>query len=179
MVPGMCRSGSSPTDQRVVCPKGKQTGAFHTKPDLAWTLIKEAREAGIPFRLVGADCVYGENARLESRLFAARIPYVMGLRPSHGTWQWVEDPKHPPAFTPAEAAQRLPKKAWLRTVRWDSHGKELVRYVAELELGNAYGPTCGIRLVAATLDPSKLDPDNTWSSFDVLVPEGGQSRAGL
>ena len=47
-------------------------------------------------------------------------------------------------------------------MRWDSHGKELVRYVAELELGNAYGPTCGIRLVAATLDPSKLDPDNTW-----------------
>jgi hypothetical protein len=43
-----------------------------------------------------------------------------------------------------------------------SHGKELVRYVAELELGNAYGPTCPVRLVAATLDPSKLDPDNTW-----------------
>jgi hypothetical protein len=43
-----------------------------------------------------------------------------------------------------------------------SHGKELVRYVAELEVGNAYGPTCGIRLVAATLDASKLDPDNTW-----------------
>ena len=142
--------------------KGKADPAFHTKPDLAWTLIKEAREAGIPFRLVVADSVYGENARLEARLFAARIPYIMGLRPSHGTWQWVEDPKHPPAFTPAEAAQRLPKKAWQRTVRWDSHGKELVRYVAELELGNAYGPTCGIRLVAATLDPSKLDPDNTW-----------------
>jgi hypothetical protein len=56
----------------------------------------------------------------------------------------------------------LPKRAWQRTVRWESHGKELVRYVAELELGNASGPTCGIRLVAATLDPSKLDPDNTW-----------------
>jgi hypothetical protein len=95
-------------------------------------------------------------------LFAARIPYIIGLRPSHGTWQWVEDPKHPPAFTPAEAAQRLPKKAWQRTVRWDSHGKELVRYVAELELGNVYGPTGPVRLVAATIDPSKLDPDNTW-----------------
>ena len=142
--------------------KGKADPAFHTKPDLAWTLIKAAREAGIPFRLVVADCVYGENARLEGRLFAARIPYIMGLRPSHGTWQWVEDPKHPPAFTPAEAAQRLPKRAGPRTVREDGHGKELVRYVAELELGNAYGPTCGIRLVAATLDPSKLDPDNTW-----------------
>jgi Transposase DDE domain len=43
-----------------------------------------------------------------------------------------------------------------------SHGKELVRYVAELELGNVYGPTGPVRLVAATLDPSKLDPDNTW-----------------
>jgi SRSO17 transposase len=143
-------------------PKGKADPAFHTKPDLAWTLIKEAREAGIPFRLVVADSVYGENARLEGRLFAAHIPYIMGLRPSHGTWQWVEDPKHPPAFTPAEAAQRLPKRAWQRTVRWDSHGKELVRYVAELELGNVYGPTGPVRLVAATLDPSKLDPDNTW-----------------
>jgi hypothetical protein len=143
-------------------PKGKADPAFHTKPDLAWTLITEAREAGIPFRLVVADSVYGENARLEGRLFAARIPYIMGLKPSHGTWQWVEDPKHPPAFTPAEAAQRLPKRAWQRTVRLDSHGKELVRYVAELELGNVYGPTGPVRLVAATLDPSKLDPDNTW-----------------
>ena len=109
-----------------------------------------------------ADCVYGENALLESRLFAARIPYVMGLRPSHGTWQWVSDPKHPPAFTPAEAAQRLPRRAWQRTVRLDSHGKELVRYIAELELGNSYGPTCSVRLIAATLDPSKLDPKSTW-----------------
>lgn len=143
-------------------PKGKADPAFHTKPDLAWTLIEEARAAKIPFRLVVADCVYGENARLESRLFAARIPYVMGLRPSHGTWQWVEDPKHPPAFTPAEAAQRLPRRAWQRTVRLDSHGKELVRYVAELELGTSYGPTCEVRLIAATLDPAKLDPKSTW-----------------
>jgi hypothetical protein len=34
----------------------------------------------------------------------------MGLRLSHGTWQWVEDPKHPPAFTPAEAAKPSPPK---------------------------------------------------------------------
>jgi hypothetical protein len=55
------------------------------------------------------------------------------------------------------------------------HGKELVRYVAELELGNAYGPTYGIRLVAATLDPSKLDPDNTWYLATSLSSPGGQS----
>ena len=86
----------------------------------------------------------------------------MGLRPSHGTWQQVDDPANPPAFTPAEAAQRLPPDAWQRTVRFDSHGKELVRYIAELELGPSYGPTKGVRLIAATLDPRQLKPESTW-----------------
>src|SRR5260221_13111234 len=95
-------------------------------------------------------------------MFAARIPYVMGLRPSHGTWQEVEDEAHPPAFTPTEAAQRLPLAAWQRTVRFDTHGKPLVRYVAELELGPSYGPTKGVRLIAATLDPATLKPESTW-----------------
>jgi DDE superfamily endonuclease len=142
--------------------QGRRDPAFHTKPDLGWELVEEARAAGIPFRLVVADCVYGESSTLEGRRCAAGIPYVMGLRPSHGTWQVVEDERHPPAFTPAEAAQRLPEQAWERTVRPDSHGKELVRYVAELELGRAYGPTGPVRLIAATLDPATLDPQSTW-----------------
>jgi hypothetical protein len=109
-----------------------------------------------------ADSVYGESADLEAKLFAAHIPYVMGLRPSHGTWQQVDDPAHPPAFTPAEAAQRLPAEAWQRTVRFDSHGTPLVRYVAELALGPSYGPDKGVRLIAATLDPTQLKPASTW-----------------
>jgi SRSO17 transposase len=76
-------------------PKGRADPAFHTKPELAWQLIEEARAAGIAFRLVVADCVYGERATLEARLYAARIPYVMGLRPAHGTWQEVQDAAHP------------------------------------------------------------------------------------
>lgn len=143
-------------------PKGKQDAAFQTKPQLAWALIQEARAAGTPFRLVVADSVYGESANLEAKLYAAQIPYIMGLRPSHGTWQLVEDPEHPPACTPAEAAQRLPLDAWQRTVRSDSHGTELVRYVAELALGPSYGPDKGIRLIAATLDPMQLKPESTW-----------------
>jgi hypothetical protein len=99
---------------------------------------------------------------LEAKLFAAQIPYVMGLKPSHGTWQQVDDPAHPPAFTPAEAAARLPLEAWEHTVRFDSHGKELVRYVVELELGTSYGPTTGVRLIAVTLDPAHLKPESTW-----------------
>jgi SRSO17 transposase len=143
-------------------PKGRKDPDFHTKPQVAWLLIAEARAAGIPFRLVVADSIYGENADLEAKLFTAKIPYIMGLRPSHGTWQFVEDRDHPPAFTPAEAARRVPLQAWQRTVRFDSHGKELVRYIVELELGTAYGPTEGIRLIAATLDPAQLKPESTW-----------------
>ena len=143
-------------------PLGKADPAFRTKPELAWELVEEAREAGIPFRVVVADCVYGENLKFESRLLRARIRYVLALRPNRGTWQYVQDPRHPPAFTPAEAAHRLPKQQWQRKVRLDSHGRELVRYVAELELGPVYGPTTGIRLIAATDDPAALRGDSTW-----------------
>lgn len=47
-------------------------------------------------------------------------------------------------------------------MRYDSHGKELVRYVAELELGPSYGPDKGVRRSAATLDPRQLKPESTW-----------------
>lgn len=143
-------------------PKGKADPGFATKPELAWDLIDEARAAGVPFRAVVADCVYGENPKLEGRLRAARIRYVLALRPSHGTWQFVKDPARPPAFTPAEAAARLPLRRWRRLVLTDSHDQRLVRYVAELELGPCYGPACGTRLIAATADPAALKPESTW-----------------
>jgi SRSO17 transposase len=143
-------------------PKGKADPCFATKPELAWELIEEARAAGVPFRAVVADCVYGENPRLEERLRTARIRYVLALRPSHGTWQFVEDPAHPPAFTPAQAAARLPLDHWQRLELTDSHGQPLARYVAELELGPCYGPGRGTRLIAASADPAALKPESTW-----------------
>jgi Transposase DDE domain len=112
--------------------------------------------------LVVADSIYGENAELEAKLFAAQFPYIMGLRPSHGVWQFVEDEAHPPAFTPAEAAARLPREAWQRKVRFDSHGKELARSIVELELGTSDSPTKSVRLIAATLDPRQVKPESTW-----------------
>nr|WP_243657519.1 transposase [Parafrankia sp. BMG5.11] len=133
-------------------PGGKADPAFATKPELAWELIGQARAGGVPFRAVVADCVYGENPKLEGRLRAARIRYVLALRPRHGTWQFVADPAHPPAFTPTEAATRLPLEDWRRLVLTDSHGQPLVRHVAELELGPCYGPARGTRLTA----------DSTW-----------------
>jgi hypothetical protein len=114
--------------------------------------------------------ISGENAALEAKLFAAKASSIIGLKPSHGTWHLVEDPEHPPAFTPAAAARRLPLDAWERTVRFDNPGKERVRSSAERELGTIYGPTRGVRLIAATLDPQHLKPESTWylaTSFPV------------
>jgi hypothetical protein len=92
--------------------------------------------------------------------------WACGLRTAPGSSSsgedFGEDEAHPPAFTPAAAAQRLLQSAWQRTVRNDTHGKEVVRYVAELELGTPYGPIRGVRLIAATLDPAKLKPESTW-----------------
>lgn len=104
--------GVRPCRPAAWLPKGKADPAFAAKPELAWGLIDKARAAGVPFRAVVADCVYGENPKLEGRLRAARIRYVLALRPSHGTWQAVDDPAHPPAFTPAETVARLPLKRW-------------------------------------------------------------------
>jgi hypothetical protein len=154
--------GVKPYRPAARLPEGKSDATFRTKPELAWELIQEAQAAGIPFGAVVADCIYGENAKLEARLFSAGLKYILAIRPGRGTWQVVDDEANPPAFTPAEAARRVPREQWQRTVRTDSHGKELVHSVAELSLGTAYGPEQPVRLIAATDDPATLDPDGTW-----------------
>src|ERR1035437_6347684 len=143
-------------------PLGKKDPRFRTKPELAWELIEEARALGIPFRLVVADCLYGEHLTLEARLWREHIPYVMAIRPSRGTWQLVEDETNPPAFTPHETALRHPLDQWQRTVRRDSHGQDLVRSVAELALPPDYGPDRPVRLIAASENPAHLTPASTW-----------------
>ena len=80
----MRRWASKPYRPASRLPKGRKDPDFHTKPALAWRLIEEARAAGIPFRLVVADSVYGENLTLEARLYQAQIPYVMG--PASVAW---------------------------------------------------------------------------------------------
>jgi hypothetical protein len=149
-------------------PGGKQDPRFRTKPVLAWELVEEAWREGIPFRAVVADCIYGEHPTFTANLFCADIPYVVAIHSNHGVWQFVEDPAHPPAFNPHEAAERVPLERWERVVRQDSHGKELVHYVVELELGNAYGPRRNWRLIAATTDPRVLKKDATWYLLTTL-----------
>lgn len=143
-------------------PGGKKDPAFRTKPQLAVRLVDRALEAGISFRAVVADSVYGQNATFEGELWAAGLPYVMSIRPSRGTWAPAED-----AHTPRDAAERLEWRSpeepgdWTAVERRFRDGHTERWWAADLALVG-YGPDQSTRLVAATTDPERLPAASTW-----------------
>ena len=75
-------------------PGGERDPGFKTKPQLAVELVQAAREAGIRFRAVVADCFYGDNPGFTDALAAAEIPFVLALKPRKGTWAPAEPGPH-------------------------------------------------------------------------------------
>src|SRR6266508_3566401 len=142
-------------------PEGTQDPAFRTKPRLAVALVDAALEAGVPFRAVVTDCTYGENPAFEGALWSAGLPFVLGLKPSTGTWAPADG-----AHTPEEAARRLrwggPDEPgdWTRIERRFRDGHTESWWAVELAFGG-YGPDRSVRLVAATTDPATLPPPQT------------------
>ena len=57
---------------------------FQTKPAGALTLIDQAREAGVPFNLVGADSGYGDNPNFLEGLEQRHLFYVVGVARDFG-----------------------------------------------------------------------------------------------
>ena len=76
-------------------PGGERDPGFQTKPQLAVELVRGAQQAGIGFRAVVADCVYGDNPGFTKRSGAAGIPFVLALKPRKGTWAPAEASPHP------------------------------------------------------------------------------------
>jgi SRSO17 transposase len=73
-----------------------QEVSFKTKVELAWELIERALVTGLPFELVGFDCLYGRSSELRAKVrqagkvYMAEVPAdtqvyldkpVLGLRP--------------------------------------------------------------------------------------------------
>jgi SRSO17 transposase len=81
-------------------PLGKKDPALRTKPQLAAGLVGRAQDLGIPFRAVVADSIYGESAAFEGELWGAGVPYVLALRPSHGTWGTGRGGRRTPRIRP-------------------------------------------------------------------------------
>ena len=84
--------------------KGKSDPAFRTKLAIGADLATRARAAGFVFRAVAADSAYGDQDGFRGELAEAGLPFVMALKPRHGTWAYGPD-----AHTPADAARAL---AW-------------------------------------------------------------------
>lgn len=61
---------------------GKTDPALRTKPRLAVALVDAALAAGVSFRAVVADCLYGDNPTFEGAMEAASLPFVLGIKPS-------------------------------------------------------------------------------------------------
>jgi hypothetical protein len=143
-------------------PLGKKDPTLRTKPQLAVGLVSRAQDLGVPFRAVVADCSYGESAAFAGALWGARLPYVLAVRPSRGTWG-PEDAAH----TPEDAAREVPWTSaaepggWTAVERRFRDGHTETWWAADLELAG-YGPGGDTRLVAATTDPATLPAASTW-----------------
>jgi hypothetical protein len=143
-------------------PKGKSDPAFKTKPQLARTLVDQAREAGIPFSAIVADSFYGDHLEFEAGLHTTGLPYVLAVKPSKGHWAPAEA-----LHTPREAAaalhwQRAAEPGdWTPVERRFRDGHTEVCWAAELVFAH-YGPERARRLVVVTTDPQTLPAVSTW-----------------
>jgi len=84
---------------------------FATKPALACAMIERCIDAGVPFRWVAADSVYGVGD-VEQMPRKAGIGYVLGVKGNHQFRSWMTRPLI--AAEAKEIAQELPDDAWRR-----------------------------------------------------------------
>jgi SRSO17 transposase len=160
-------------------PKGKRDPGFRTKPQLAAELVAAAQQAGIPFRAVVADCFYGDNEGFCAALGAAKVAYVLAVKPRKGVWA-PADQVHTPREAAAELAWESPEQPgdWTKLTRRFRDGHTETWWAAEGALPAAgWGPDRRLRLVVATTDPARLPKLTTWYLVTNLARPNRRRRA--
>jgi hypothetical protein len=158
--------------------KGKSDPEFRTKLAIGADLAVQAREAGFVFRAVAADSAYGDQDGFRGELAEAGLPFVMALKPRHGTWAYGAD-----AYTPVDAARALAWHGpgdpgdWQPVTRTFRDGRTEAWWAADATLG-WWGPDGFTRLVVATADPGTLPDKATWYLATNLPRPGGPREAG-
>src|SRR3954466_9171488 len=125
---------------------------FATKPRLALEMIERALAAGVPFRWVAADTVYG-CGEVEIRLRRAGKGSVRGANATDGFPSWGDKP--PVAGTAAAIAAGLEESAWQRLSAGDER-----RAAVRLGVWRAGRPRCrrGRRRGDRSVDARASDP---------------------
>jgi DDE superfamily endonuclease len=170
----------TPLHAGVPAAKGKRDPAFRTKPQLAVALVNAARQAGIAFRAVVADCFYGDNTGFTEALGRAGVAYVLAVKPRKGVWAPADQ-----THTPQEAARQLAWASpaepgdWTPVTRRFRDGHTETWWAADAALPAAgWGPDRRIRLVVATTDPATLPKLTTWYLVTNLRPAPSRPAAG-
>jgi len=120
-------------------PRRKEAGVpegvvFRTKPELGLEMVAEAVAAGMPFRWVGGDSVYGDSPTFVQGVRALRKWYVLDV--SSEARVWLRRPKRLRSGKAAErpmavgeVLKRVAAKAWKRlTVAEGSQGPRVYDY---------------------------------------------------
>ncbi len=80
---------------------GKNDPGFRTKLAIGADLAIRARAAGFAFRAVCADSAHGDQDGFHGELAQAGVPFVVALKPRHGTWAYGPDAHTQPSFITA------------------------------------------------------------------------------
>jgi hypothetical protein len=124
-----------------------------------------------------ADCFDGDHTGFTEALGAAKVAYVLAVKPRKGVWAPAEE-----AHTPQEAARQLawtsPEQPgdWTPVTRHFRDGHTETWWAADARLPAAgWGPDRRRRLVVATTDPATLPKLTTWYLVTNL-PRPGRRR---
>jgi SRSO17 transposase len=129
----------------------QQDPAFHTKAQLALTLIASALAAGVAFKAIVADAFDGDHAGLARTLAQQGLPYVLAHSGQASRGRAPEEMAH--AFT--DAAEAMPLRLWQRVTRHFRDGHGVRWWATELALFG-YGPGKPVRAICATTDRRAL-----------------------
>ena len=118
---------------------------YQSKPQIAAQMIRQLRAMGFKFKLVLADCLYGQSeSNFISVLNELKLEFVVAIRSDYGVL--------------LPAGQRVRYNRWRAFERVFSNGEQETRYIREI----IFGKRVAIQYWQITTDPETLPKNCTW-----------------